>query len=107
MAERTIPQAMEFDKSYLRLLMGAPIGNHNRLQIVVKALHIAIESELTPRQRELVTMHYFEQMPNVAIARALHLSPSTVSRTLTRARARLQHSMRFYVEFLNCVSLED
>ena len=46
-------------------------------------------------------MYYFERLREVEIARRLQVNPSTVCRTLQRARERLEHSLRFYVEFLN------
>lgn len=55
----------------------------------------AVESELTPRQRQLVRLYYIQQHTMPDIARELGVSVSTVSRTLRRARARLLRSLRY------------
>ena len=45
-------------------------------------VRVAINEELTERQRELINLYYIEQMSMTEIAQTLDLSPSTVSRTL-------------------------
>ncbi len=89
------------DRQLVREVMGECATNHTRLEIVRQALRKAIASELTPRQREVISMYYYERLREVEIARRLQVHPSTVCRTLQRARERLEHSLRFYIEFLN------
>lgn len=55
----------------------------------------AINSELTKRQRQLVSMYYLEQMPMQDIADELGLHISSVSRTLKRARERLKSCLSY------------
>lgn len=55
----------------------------------------AIAEELTPRQRQLVEMYYLRQIPMQYIARELGVSTSTVSRTLARARVRLERCLKY------------
>ena len=55
----------------------------------------AIESELTPRQSQLVHMYYIEQMQMQDIADAMGLHISTVSRTIKRGRERLKSCLRY------------
>ncbi len=59
------------------------------------AMHRAINTELTRRQRQLVSMYYIEQMPMQEIADELGLHISSVSRTLKRARERLKNSLSY------------
>lgn len=66
----------------------------------------AIREELTPRQRQLVEMYYIKQMPMHYIARELGIAPSTVSRTLTRARKRLERCLKYGGRNFMCL-LED
>lgn len=66
----------------------------------------AIESELTPRQSQLVHMYYIEQMQMQDIADEMGLHISTVSRTIKRGRDRLKSSLRYGGRSL-LVSLED
>lgn len=58
-------------------------------------LRRARTTELTPRQQLLLRL-YFEEGKNMPqIARELHVSCSTVSRTLRRARERLYRCLRY------------
>lgn len=57
----------------------------------------AIERELTDRQRQLLTMYFYENMNICQIADELHLNPSTVSRTLRRATQRLRRVLQYCV----------
>ena len=102
MAVRLSEQVLEFDKQFVSDLIAVPATNRERLAVVCHALREAIETELTPRQREILMMHYFEQKSGREIADLLELNPSTVCRTLQRSREKLQHSLRFYMEYLNC-----
>ena len=58
-------------------------------------VRIAINEELTDRQRELISLYYLEQMSMTEIAGRLGLSPSTVSRTLKRGRFRLKKYLKY------------
>ncbi|MBP8640557.1 MAG: sigma-70 family RNA polymerase sigma factor [Oscillospiraceae bacterium] len=58
-------------------------------------VRIAINEELTDRQRELINLYYIEQMSMTEIAQNLGLSPSTVSRTLKRGRGRLKRYLKY------------
>ncbi len=49
---------------------------------------------LTPRQRQVVELYYYECLTMTEIARRLGLNPSTVSRHLKSARGRLLHFAR-------------
>ena len=50
-------------------------------------LAIALEEELTEKQRMAVQCYYIKQMPMKEIAEHMEVHISTVSRTLKRARA--------------------
>ena len=67
---------------------------------LLRDLTLAMQEDLTPRQRELTKLYYLEGMPMTQIAQRLDVSVSTVSRTLARARRRLYHCMRFGAEDL-------
>lgn len=55
----------------------------------------AVTEELTPRQRQMVTMYYMKQMTMRDIGETLGVSVSTVSRTVARGRARLRRALRY------------
>ncbi len=100
---RTVTErALEFNKDFLRSMAGiGDDGNTGHLQLAKKALLDAVELDLTPRQRQLVTMYYFEERTLPQIAQELSLDTSTVCRTLQRARKRLQKSMRVYFDYVH------
>lgn len=62
---------------------------------LIRNLRIAIESELTSRQTEMIKLYYLSQMNMVEIAYELGINKSTVSRTLKRGRARLRRCLKF------------
>lgn len=59
-----------------------------------------IETELTPRQKELVLEHYFKSKTMTEIAEEQGLNKSTVSRILKTARERISHTLRFSAQHL-------
>lgn len=62
-------------------------GIDNRLD-VVKAL-----SRIAPIHREVLVLHYFDDMPTAQIADALEIAPGTVMSRLARAREALKVAM--------------
>lgn len=87
-------------RQYIRL--GEAGGQRGAAALVRQAL----ESELTPRQSQLVHMYYIEQMQMQDIADAMGLHVSTVSRTIKRGRERLKSCLRYSGRTL-LSSLED
>ncbi|MCR5717889.1 MAG: sigma-70 family RNA polymerase sigma factor [Oscillospiraceae bacterium] len=102
MARRVSEKCLEFDKHFVADLIEAPVTNRSQLNIVHEALRDSIENDLTPRQREILLMRYFEGKKGVEIAEDLHINSSTVTRTLQRAENTLRRSLRFYMRYLNC-----
>ena len=58
-------------------------------------LAMALEEELTERQRRFVKLYYIKQMPMQYIAEEAGVHVSTVSRTLKRARTRLKRCLKY------------
>ncbi len=69
--------------------------NSRQLEMMKIELTRAIESELTDRQRQMVTEFYFDGLTVTAIAKKHKLSKSTVSRHLSRARERLKGALKY------------
>jgi len=65
----------------------ADSGIDNRLD-VVRAL-----SRIAPIHREVLVLHYFDDMPTAQIAEALEIAPGTVLSRLARAREALRHAL--------------
>ena len=72
-------------------------GEDNSLQMerLRRNLRRAREQELTPRQRQMLELRYDRQLSVTEIAEKLGVHPSTVSRTLQRARERLRRYLRY------------
>jgi len=69
--------------------------NSLQLERMRRNLRLARERELTPRQREVLALYYDQHLTMKEIGHRLGINISTVSRTLRRARNRLQHSLRY------------
>lgn len=72
----------------------SPQDNSLRLGRLRRYLPEAME-DLTARQRQIVHLHFYENLSVSEIARQLAVNPSSVSRCLTRAQLRLQRVLRF------------
>lgn len=70
-------------------------SNSRQLNMMKKALTKAIESELTERQRIMVTEFYFNGLKVTEIAKKYKISKSTVSRHLSRSRERLKSTLKY------------
>jgi len=82
------PFAQSLDESDEADRVEAPdAGIDNRLD-VVKAL-----SRIAPIHREVLVLHYFDDMPTAQIAEALEIAPGTVLSRLARAREALKVAM--------------
>ena len=78
---------------YLRSLYGADNGDTRRR--LVKNLRRAMDSELTPRQRQMLTLYFLQGVKMHEIAEELGVNKSTVSRTVSRGKSRLQKCLKY------------
>lgn len=69
--------------------------NQERIRRLLSNLPLAVQQELTPRQREILQMRFTGGMSITGIAKELGLNKSTVSRSLTRSVERLYMSLRY------------
>ena len=69
--------------------------NQERIRPLLSNLPLAVQQELTPRQREILQMRFTGGMSITGIAKELGLNKSTVSRSLTRSVERLYRSLRY------------
>ena len=70
-------------------------NNHARLERLLNNLPVAMEQELTERQKTILEMHYFRGLTVSQIAAELGISKSTVSRSMARATERLFCVLRY------------
>ena len=69
--------------------------NHEQMERLLRNLRKARTQELTPRQQEILTLRYEQNMRVTETARLLGLNRSTVSRTLHRAQERLRRCLQY------------
>lgn len=69
--------------------------NQECIRRLLSNLPLAVQQELTPRQREILQMRFTGGMSITGIAKELGLNKSTVSRSLTRSVERLYRSLRY------------
>lgn len=70
-------------------------SNNRQLALMKQALSRAISTELTDRQRVMVTEFYFNGETVTSIAKKYGISKSTVSRHLSRSRDRLKSALKY------------
>ena len=64
-------------------------------EVQMKRVRNVMAYELTDLQRQVMTDHYFNKMSVTQIAAARGVNKSTVSRTLKRAREKVQRYLRY------------
>lgn len=69
--------------------------NDDQMIRLKKNLTLAIQNELTPHQQRALLMRYSEGKNMTEIAGILGVSPSTVSRTISRALKRLRKALQY------------
>jgi len=69
--------------------------NHEQLSRLQRNLHCARREVLTKRQQEILSLYYDERMRVSDIAEKLHISKSTVSRSLSRSREKLREHLKY------------
>ena len=69
--------------------------NKAQLQRLQEKLLQAIEEVLTPRQRQILLLYYFQNMTVSQIAGHLHIAKSTVSRSLARSIGKLEKTLHY------------
>ncbi len=65
-----------------------------------QAVKVALDKELTDRQRQVYEMYYLQGIPIPKIAAEFGVYKSTISRTIKRANARLARVMRYTTPIL-------
>lgn len=70
--------------------------NEDKLKLAKKALKKVVEEQLTTRQKQVIVLYYYEQVNMPTIAKMLGVNPSTVSRTLNRARQNIMKYLQYY-----------
>ena len=85
----------EFEGDMAAYLRSVASDNDETISRLKRNLRLARQEELTPRQAQLLHLYFDEEMTMTEIARALNISKSTVSRTISRAKGRLERCLRY------------
>ena len=86
------PTLKRLEYQQMRQFIKMAIGGDEDL---ASKIAFAMEHELTPRQRELATMYYIQQIKMEDMSEILGISAGSISRTLKRARVRLYRCLKF------------
>lgn len=71
--------------------------NTQQMQRLKRALREVIKNDLTPRQKEMVVLYYYEGMSMTRIAEKLNRDLSTVSRTIKRAKRNIHDRLKYLI----------
>lgn len=85
------------DKEISALIGDTESSNSTQHRMMLKILRKVIEEELTQRQREMITLYYFERLNIPQIAERLGVNRSTVSRTISRGRRNIMEKMKYFI----------
>lgn len=88
-------RSSELPGEFQQWLLEIASNNDDSIERLKRNLANAIQSELTPRQREMLLMLYSKGYSQIEIAKELEVNRSTVSRTLDRAHKRLYRALRY------------
>ena len=97
----------ECDPYLIQDLLQTPHTNRKQLELSAQALKEVIQNDLSPRQKELILLYYYENLNNKQIAERLQIHPSTVCRTLGRAKNRIYKLLHIYLDYLRQTNLEE
>ncbi|MDR1674175.1 MAG: sigma-70 family RNA polymerase sigma factor [Oscillospiraceae bacterium] len=89
-------EVLEFDSKIIEAWRNEnAYDNSGQIAKIKRALAEVIKNDLTPRQKELITMYYYDGENIPAIANSLEINRSTVSRTLARARKNISDRLKY------------
>lgn len=83
----------------LRGVTGTPLGdtaaNHKRRQAALHVLRLALQQELTPRQRQCMELCVLQGLSQVEAGRQLGVNKATVCRHLQKAKRALRRAASY------------
>lgn len=100
-------KVLDFDPAYIQSQLNPGTTNRRILTAFHHILNTVIEQELTPRQREIVLLYYFDGMTMREISVKLGVSLPSVSRTLHRGKNKIRSSLKYCILLLRTSIEED
>ena len=98
---------LSWEKSFVGQQLATGTSNRRQAKAFEKIVRLAIEKELTPRQREIARLYYYEEHNCSEISWMLGLAPSSVSRTLHRAERKIRMHLKYCLLLLRISNEED
>lgn len=80
----------------IRLILEGKTNEDSRSRLRNILLKV-IKNELTPRQKEIIMLYYFQNKDIVTIGRELGVTPQAVSAAMSRARLRMFRILQYYI----------
>lgn len=97
MSKRITLEALDFDKKLRDLAFSEDDEESAELRSrVKKIMGLIIKDDLTARQKQIIMLYYYENKRVKEIGEELCIAPSTVSRTLKRARSNIYEKLKYY-----------
>ena len=85
------------DKEISALIGDTESNNSAKHRMMLKILRKVIEEALTERQREMITLYYFDGANIPQISEMLKENRSTVSRTNSRRTRTIMEKMKYFI----------
>lgn len=92
---RTHILSIEEAQNYLGSQPQNPAGNRPNLQAAQAVVRLAIQQNLTPRQRECVQSYFFEGLTMEQVGEKLGIGKSTVYKHLQKAAGRIRRALQY------------
>lgn len=73
--------------------------NYKKIQLLKKVMSNVISTDLSSRQRECITLYYFQKKSQKEISELLNINQSTVSRNINNAKRNLRKALRYFVAY--------
>ena len=90
--KRINAESYHFEEELYKMYIQGEYTNRKPKDVLLKV----IQGELSKNQLKLVEMYYFQHISMVEISKMLDITPSTVSRTLKRARIKIERFMKYF-----------
>ena len=85
------------DKRISALIGDTAGSNSVQRRLMIKVMRNIIENELSKRQRQMITLYYFQKINIPEVAKVLDVNRSTVSRTISRGRRNIMEKLKYFV----------
>ena len=89
-------QKLSYDLLHNLVYIKDHSDNNQHLAEIKQTLLPVIDEQLTERQRQVLTLYFYDRKNIYEIADLLKVNKSTVSRTLARAKGKIKNCLKYY-----------